>query len=228
MEKRRTAARGDRRLPSAADEETRSAASFRRLDAIQQMVRRREQRKGGCVIGNLSTALGDTHDGFRRRLSGCFDEMAREFQPHLDAAVRKYCPEPAPGPRGAWRRYHRRHRRGLDHAHPHPARPAHDGAPLRLPEGAPTAGGGSRLHLNDLQLSDELNGKCSTNWQSVRAVQGRIAANPTYTKGFRIGLVARAERIVNHDESDGRHRRVGVERSPWGRTGLVRQGRPPT
>src|SRR5580692_1029977 len=35
---------------------------FRRLDAIQEMVRR---RAGGCIIGNLSTALSDCHDGFR-------------------------------------------------------------------------------------------------------------------------------------------------------------------
>jgi TetR/AcrR family transcriptional regulator, transcriptional repressor for nem operon len=60
---------------------------FRRLDAIQVMVRQREHRKGGCIIGNLSTALSDTHDGFRRRLAKCFDEMAQEFKPHLDAAV---------------------------------------------------------------------------------------------------------------------------------------------
>src|ERR1700675_1095048 len=26
---------------------------FRRLDAIQEMVRRRERRKGGCIIGNM-------------------------------------------------------------------------------------------------------------------------------------------------------------------------------
>jgi TetR/AcrR family transcriptional repressor of nem operon len=60
---------------------------YRRLDAIQEMIRRREHRKGGCIIGNLSTALSDTHDGFRRRLAECFDEMALEFKPHLDAAV---------------------------------------------------------------------------------------------------------------------------------------------
>ena len=29
---------------------------FRRLDAIQEMVRRREGCKGGCIIGNMSTA----------------------------------------------------------------------------------------------------------------------------------------------------------------------------
>jgi TetR/AcrR family transcriptional repressor of nem operon len=62
---------------------------FRRLDAIAEMVRRREHARGGCIIGNLSTSLSDTHDGFRRRLAECFDEMAREFQPHLEAAARE-------------------------------------------------------------------------------------------------------------------------------------------
>jgi TetR/AcrR family transcriptional repressor of nem operon len=69
---------------------------FRRLDAIQEMVRRREQSKGGCVIGNLSTALCDTHEAFRQRLARCFDEMALEFKPHLDAAAQKYCPARLP------------------------------------------------------------------------------------------------------------------------------------
>jgi TetR/AcrR family transcriptional regulator, transcriptional repressor for nem operon len=62
---------------------------FRRLDAIQEMVRRREGRKGGCIIGNLSTALSDCHDGFRKRLAGCFDEMAAEFLPYLKAKARQ-------------------------------------------------------------------------------------------------------------------------------------------
>jgi TetR/AcrR family transcriptional repressor of nem operon len=62
---------------------------FRRLDAIQEMIRQRQRRKGGCIIGNLSTALSDTHDAFRQRLAECFEEMALEFKPHLDAAVRK-------------------------------------------------------------------------------------------------------------------------------------------
>jgi len=62
---------------------------FRRLDAIQEMVRRREGHKGGCIIGNLSTALSDCHDGFRTRLAACFDEMAQEFLPHLQAAARQ-------------------------------------------------------------------------------------------------------------------------------------------
>jgi TetR/AcrR family transcriptional repressor of nem operon len=65
---------------------------FRRLDAIEKMIRGRQERKGGCVIGNLSTALCDTHDGFRRRLAECFDQMAREFQPDLNAAARQYRP----------------------------------------------------------------------------------------------------------------------------------------
>ena len=60
---------------------------FRRLDAIQEMVRRRGPRKGGCIIGNLSTALSDCHDGFRKRLAECFDEMAQEFLPSLKAAA---------------------------------------------------------------------------------------------------------------------------------------------
>jgi TetR/AcrR family transcriptional repressor of nem operon len=65
---------------------------FRRLDAIREMVRRRQHRKGGCIIGNLSTELSATHGTFRKRLAECFDEMAQEYQPHLDAAVRRYRP----------------------------------------------------------------------------------------------------------------------------------------
>jgi TetR/AcrR family transcriptional repressor of nem operon len=62
---------------------------FRRLDAIQEMVRRREGCKGGCIIGNMSTTLSDCHDGFRKRLAECFDEMAQEFLPHLEAAAQQ-------------------------------------------------------------------------------------------------------------------------------------------
>jgi len=62
---------------------------FRRLDAIQEMVRRREGCKGGCIIGNMSTALSDCHDGFRKRLAECFDEMAKEFLPSLEAKARQ-------------------------------------------------------------------------------------------------------------------------------------------
>ena len=69
---------------------------FRRLDAIQEMVRRRERRKGGCIVGNMSTALSDCHDGFRKRLAECFDEMAQEFQPRLEAAARPLSPTRRP------------------------------------------------------------------------------------------------------------------------------------
>ena len=78
----------ERRMPRSTDDDP-LARVFRRLDAIQVMARRREQRKGGCIIGNLSTALSDTHDGFRQRLAECFEEMALEFKPHLDAALQK-------------------------------------------------------------------------------------------------------------------------------------------
>ena len=81
----------EKRLPPP-DEDDPLQQVFRRLDAIQEMIRRREKHKGGCIIGNLSTALSDTHDGFRQRLAECFDEMAREFQPPLDAAAEKFCP----------------------------------------------------------------------------------------------------------------------------------------
>ena len=60
---------------------------LRRLDAIQEMVRRRDGCKGGCIIGNMSTALSDCHDGFRKRLAACFDQMAHEFLPGLKAAA---------------------------------------------------------------------------------------------------------------------------------------------
>jgi TetR/AcrR family transcriptional regulator, transcriptional repressor for nem operon len=70
--------------------------ALRRLDAIREMVRRRGRRKGGCIIGNLSTALSDTHDAFRRRLAECFDEMAEEFRPHLEAAARRHRPARRP------------------------------------------------------------------------------------------------------------------------------------
>jgi TetR/AcrR family transcriptional repressor of nem operon len=78
------------------DEDDPLGRVFRRLDAIQEMVRERQQGKGGCVIGNLSTALSDSHAGFRKRLAECFDEMAAEFQPHLEAAARKLPPRRRP------------------------------------------------------------------------------------------------------------------------------------
>jgi TetR/AcrR family transcriptional regulator, transcriptional repressor for nem operon len=83
-------------LPNEADPLQRV---FLRLDAIQEMVRRRERGKGGCIIGNLSTALSDCHDGYRKRLAECFDEMAQEFRPHLDAAARSLRPTRRPDTR---------------------------------------------------------------------------------------------------------------------------------
>jgi TetR/AcrR family transcriptional regulator, transcriptional repressor for nem operon len=92
MEKRRRLLEQiEKRLPPQ-DEDGPLEQVFRRLDAIEEMIRWRDQRKGGCIIGNLSTALCDTHDGFRRRLAECFDEMALEFRPALNAAARRYCP----------------------------------------------------------------------------------------------------------------------------------------
>ena len=63
---------------------------FRRLDAVCEMVVRRRGRKGGCLIGNLSTALSDTQPAFRKRLGECFDEMALEFRVPLDGASVDY------------------------------------------------------------------------------------------------------------------------------------------
>jgi len=91
QKRRRLLEQIEKRLPPP-DEDNPLQQVFRRLDAIQEMIRRREKHKGGCIIGNLSTALSDTHDGFRQRLAECFDEMAREFQPPLDAAAQKFCP----------------------------------------------------------------------------------------------------------------------------------------
>jgi TetR/AcrR family transcriptional regulator, transcriptional repressor for nem operon len=93
MEKRRKLLESiEKRLPPL-DENDPLQPVFRRLDAIQRMIRRREQHKGGCVIGNLSMTLSDTHDAFRRRLAACFEEMELEFRPHLAAATAKFCPE---------------------------------------------------------------------------------------------------------------------------------------
>jgi TetR/AcrR family transcriptional repressor of nem operon len=90
MEKRRELLEEiEKRLPPA-DEDDPLQRVFRRLDAISEMIGGREERKGGCIIGNLSTALCDTHDAFRERLAACFDEMSLEFRPHLTAAAAKY------------------------------------------------------------------------------------------------------------------------------------------
>ncbi len=135
MEKRRLLLEEiEKRLPPS-DEDDPLQRVFRRLDAIEEMIRRREERKGGCLVGNLSTALSDTHDAFRRRLDQCFDEMAREFRPHLAAAAVKYGPGRSVDS-GACALYRGRRRR-LDHTHAHSPRPANDRTPLRLSEGAP-------------------------------------------------------------------------------------------
>src|SRR5262249_13997792 len=44
------------RLPRSEEEDPLRQV-FRRLDAIEEMVRCRQPRKGGCIIGNLSTEL---------------------------------------------------------------------------------------------------------------------------------------------------------------------------
>jgi TetR/AcrR family transcriptional regulator, transcriptional repressor for nem operon len=92
MEKRRQELdRLEQDMPAPGDDDPLERV-FRRLDAIAQMVAGGKHRKGGCIIGNLSTALSDTHEAFRQRLASCFDEMAMEFQPHLDAAVKRHGP----------------------------------------------------------------------------------------------------------------------------------------
>jgi TetR/AcrR family transcriptional repressor of nem operon len=87
MEERcRTLDRIEKGLPSA-DEQDPLGRVFQRLDAACEMIIRRRNRKGGCLIGNLSTTLSDTRPEFRRRLGECFDEMAAEFQGHLAEAA---------------------------------------------------------------------------------------------------------------------------------------------
>lgn len=93
MEKRRVELeRIEKRIQGSDEEDDPLQRLIRRLDAIQEMVRQRENRKGGCIIGNLSMSLSDTNDKFRRRLAECFDEMALDFKPYLDAAVKRYRP----------------------------------------------------------------------------------------------------------------------------------------
>jgi len=89
MEKRRQLLdQIEQELPPSKDEGPLTPV-FRRLDAIAEMLKRRQHTKGGCIIGNLSTALSDTHEAFRSRLAACFDEMAQEFLPHLEIAARQ-------------------------------------------------------------------------------------------------------------------------------------------
>jgi TetR/AcrR family transcriptional repressor of nem operon len=104
MEKRRQQLEQIEQRLSDGDTADPLQAVFLRLDAIQEMVRLRARQKGGCIIGNLSTELSDTHDAFRQRLAACFDEMAQEYLPHLDAGVQKYRPR-RPVDTGALARY---------------------------------------------------------------------------------------------------------------------------
>src|SRR5262245_39724679 len=68
-------------------------AVFCWLDATQERFRRRaECGQAGCIFGNLSTALSETHDGFRARLAEAFDAMARDFKLRLDAVAAHYRP----------------------------------------------------------------------------------------------------------------------------------------
>ena len=88
----------ERRLGPVSDDQPLGAV-YRRLDAVRNMVRRRRNNKGGCIIGNLSTSLSDTDPVFRKRLSECFDEMALEFRVHLDEAAARCGP---PVRTGTW------------------------------------------------------------------------------------------------------------------------------
>jgi TetR/AcrR family transcriptional repressor of nem operon len=89
--RRRELATIERSLPAADDPLERL---FRLLDATQTRTQRRARRRqAGCIFGNLTTALSDTHDGFRRKLADCFDEMAVDFKQRLDAAAQKYRPK---------------------------------------------------------------------------------------------------------------------------------------
>lgn len=77
----------EKELPELTDVVDPLELAFRRLDAACEMVVRRRNRKGGCLIGNLATALSDTRPEFRKRLGECFDEMAAEFEIHLVEAA---------------------------------------------------------------------------------------------------------------------------------------------
>ena len=90
-ERRRKLNRIEKRLPTSRNDDPLQRV-FRRLDAVCEMVAGRRNKKGGCIIGNLSTALSDTHPAFRKRLAECFDEMAFEFKPHLDEAMEGHRP----------------------------------------------------------------------------------------------------------------------------------------
>ena len=89
--RRRDLERIEKRMRGSSEDADPFQRLMIRFDAIQEMVRKRQ--KGGCIIGNLSTALSDTHNEFRLRLAECFEEMAMEFKPYLDSAAKKYGPQ---------------------------------------------------------------------------------------------------------------------------------------
>lgn len=89
-QRRRELAAIERTLPAAHDSLDRVV---RLLEATQERTQRRaRRRRAGCVFGNLTTALADTHEGFRRKLADCFDEIAIDFKHRLDAAAQECCP----------------------------------------------------------------------------------------------------------------------------------------
>lgn len=89
-ERRRELAAIERTLPATNDPVERV---LRLLEATRIRTQRRARRRqAGCVFGNLTTALADTHPGFRRKLADCFDEMAIDFKLRLDAAVQEHRP----------------------------------------------------------------------------------------------------------------------------------------
>jgi TetR/AcrR family transcriptional repressor of nem operon len=68
-------------------------AVFQRLDAtVERFQRRWVRNEGGCIFGNLSTTLCETHEGFRAHLAKCFDAMALDLKHRLDAVARRYRP----------------------------------------------------------------------------------------------------------------------------------------
>jgi len=90
--RRRTLDRIEDALPAERSDDPLQRV-FRRLDAVSEMVSGwLKTQGGGCIIGNLCTALSNSHPAFRERLAECLDEMAAEFEPHLDAAVELYHP----------------------------------------------------------------------------------------------------------------------------------------
>jgi TetR/AcrR family transcriptional repressor of nem operon len=89
-QRRRELAAIERTLPATDDPLERV---LRLLHATRTRTERRARRRqAGCVFGNLTTALADTHAGFRRKLADCFDEMAIDFKLRLDAAVQEHRP----------------------------------------------------------------------------------------------------------------------------------------